>query len=186
MRSARNDSELLTRLFAVVQSEQHRQGWLGPLLMETLARTSRPWLGFVEEWIGLGGPLGGEGMGFEGLAERGVFVRVEEERGVDERGLEVVRRSFVSLSGGEGTGDWGLGTGLIRGGQVFDKKKVPSFTSAENAESVFESGRSLRFLQRFHPNHPLSKPGAVEGIRAPQLEWKFSWEDLDKWDIRKS
>lgn len=41
----------------------------------------------------------------------------------------------------------------------------------------------MRFLQKFHPNHPLSKPGAVGGVIAPRLEWKFSWEDLDKWGI---
>lgn len=64
--------------------------------METLARVSRPWLGFIEEWIGLDRPIGGEGIGFEGLAERGVFVRVEEEIEVDERGQEVTKRSFVS------------------------------------------------------------------------------------------
>lgn len=64
--------------------------------METLARVSRPWLGFIEEWIGLDRPIGGEGIAEEGLAERGVFVRVEEEGLVDERGVEVVRRSFVS------------------------------------------------------------------------------------------
>jgi len=52
--------------------------------------------------------------------------------------------------------------------------------STENGESVFESGKSLRFLQKFHPSHPLSRPGAVEGVRAPKLEWKFSWEDLNK------
>lgn len=78
--------------------------------METLARVSRPWLGFVEEWIGLDKPIGGEGIGEEGLAARGVFVRVEEEGLVDERGLEVVRRSFVSDSedaeNNWGGGDW--------------------------------------------------------------------------------
>jgi hypothetical protein len=52
--------------------------------------------------------------------------------------------------------------------------------STEHAESVFESGKSLRFLQKFHPNHPLSKPGAVDGVLAPKLGWKFSWEDLNK------
>ncbi|RPB11721.1 hypothetical protein P167DRAFT_589356 [Morchella conica CCBAS932] len=153
---AKNDSVLLTRLFNVVQQEQHRSGWLKPLLMETLARVARPWLGFLEEWIGLDRPIGGEGIGFEGLVERGLFVRVEEEMEVDERGQEVKKRSFL-----------------------FDKKKVPSFTSAETAETIFESGKSLRFLQKFHPNHPLSKPGAVEGVQAPKLEWKFSWEDLE-------
>ncbi|KAI5839289.1 Spc98 family-domain-containing protein [Morchella snyderi] len=153
---AKNDSVLLTRLFDVVQQEQHRSGWLKPLLMETLARVSRPWLGFLEEWIGLDRPVGGEGIGFEGLVERGLFVRVEEEMEVDERGQEVTKRSYL-----------------------FDKRKVPSFTSAETAETIFESGKSLRFLQKFHPNHPLSKPGAVEGVQAPKLKWKFSWEDLE-------
>lgn len=53
--------------------------------------------------------------------------------------------------------------------------------SPESAESVFESGKSLRFLEKFHPNHPLSKPGGVDGVTAPKLEWKFSWEDLNKY-----
>ncbi|RPA94188.1 hypothetical protein L873DRAFT_1830446 [Choiromyces venosus 120613-1] len=151
-----DDSQLLTTLFEVVQQEQHRSGWLKPLLMETLARATRPWLGFIEEWIGLDRPAGGEGIGFERLVERGVFVRVEEETYMDDRGTERINRNFI-----------------------FDKAKVPSFMSAENAESIFESGKSLRFLQKFHPNHPLSRPGAVEGVRAPKLEWKFSWEDLN-------
>jgi len=89
------DSQLLTTLFEVVQQEQHRSGWLKPLLMETLARVTRPWLEFIEEWIGLSRPAGGEGAGFEGLVERGVFVRVEEETYVDDRGAERTNRSFV-------------------------------------------------------------------------------------------
>ncbi|PWW73160.1 hypothetical protein C7212DRAFT_359524 [Tuber magnatum] len=151
-----DDSRLLAAIFEVVQQEQHRSGWLKPLLMETLARVTRPWLEFVEEWIGLCRPAGGEGIGFKGLVERGFFVRVEEETYVDDRGAERTNRNFV-----------------------FDNAKVPSFMSAESGESVFESGKSLRFLQKFHPNHPLSRPGAVEGVRAPKLEWKFSWEDLN-------
>ncbi|KAG0637074.1 Spc98 family-domain-containing protein [Tuber brumale] len=151
-----DDSRLLTTLFEVVQQEQHRSGWLKPLLMETLARVTRPWLESIEEWIGLGRPAGGEGIGFKGSVERGFFVKVEEETYVDERGAEHTNRNFI-----------------------FDKAKVPSFMSAESGESLFESGKSLRFLQKFHPNHPLSRPGAVEGVRAPILEWKFSWEDLN-------
>ena len=90
-----DDSQLLTTLFEVVQQEQHRSGWLKPLLMETLARVTRPWLEFIEEWIGLGRPAGGEGTGFEGLAERGVFVRIEEETYVDDKGRERTNRNFV-------------------------------------------------------------------------------------------
>ena len=90
-----DDSQLLTTLFEVVQQEQHRSGWLKPLLMETLARVTRPWLEFIEEWIGLGRPVGGEGTGFEGLVERGVFVRIEEETYVDDKGRERTNRNFV-------------------------------------------------------------------------------------------
>ncbi|KAL7270365.1 hypothetical protein RUND412_006935 [Rhizina undulata] len=149
-----NDSQLLSSLFDVVQQLQHRIGWLKPLLSETLAKVSRPWLEFVEEWIGLDKPVGGEGIGFEGLTGREIFVKVDEESEVDERGKEKHQKVYV-----------------------FDKKMIPSFMSMEVAETVFESGKSLRFLQKFHPNHPLSKPGAVSGV--PKLEWKFSWEDLD-------
>lgn len=92
-----DDSELLSKLFEVVQQEQHRSGWLKPLLMVTLARATRPWLGFIEEWIGLDRPVGGEGIGFERLAERGVFVRTEEEMDVDERGAAKIRSNFVSI-----------------------------------------------------------------------------------------
>lgn len=84
--------------------------------METLARVSRPWLGFVEEWIGLDRPIGGEGIGEEGLAERGVFVRVEEEGLVNERGVEVVQRSFVSDT--LGVNKWGSMMGANFGADI--------------------------------------------------------------------
>ena len=92
-----DDSQLLTTLFEVVQQEQHRSGWLKPLLMETLARVTRPWLEFIEEWIGLSRPAGGEGAAFEGIVARGVFVRVEEETYMDDRGAERTSRNFVRI-----------------------------------------------------------------------------------------
>ena len=50
--------------------------------------------------------------------------------------------------------------------------------SAETATVMFETGKSLRYLERHHPHHPLV---AIRGgTKRPGLEWKFSWEDLER------
>lgn len=124
--------------------------------MELIRRVSRAWLEVVEQWIGLRGTLG---MGLEGEWEtrQGFFVKVEWEGEVDERGRE--RRQLR---------------------YIFDKSQVPGFLLSEDAEMVFECGKSLRFLNKFHPGHPLSKPGTVIAQEhTPSLDWKFSWEDLE-------
>lgn len=76
--------------------------------------------------------------------------------------------------------DWILRADML---QVFNKSQVPSFISAEAAETVFETGRSLRYLERFHPRHPLSVPATVKSDDAPRLHWKFSWQDLEEYDL---
>lgn len=92
---ARDDCELLSRLFEKVQQQQHRSGWLKPLLIETLARVSKPWLEFVEQWIGLDEGPGGLGVS-ELMRERG-FIGVEEASELDEVGKDRVVKSFVSV-----------------------------------------------------------------------------------------
>lgn len=92
---AKDDCQLLSRLFDVVQQQQHRSGWLKPLLVETLARVSRPWLEFVEQWIGLNGG-GSANLGVAGLVRRGGFVAVEESVELDEAGKERIAQNFVS------------------------------------------------------------------------------------------
>ncbi|KAF8242140.1 hypothetical protein K440DRAFT_607795 [Wilcoxina mikolae CBS 423.85] len=149
-----DDCQLLSRLFDVIQQQQHRSGWLKPLLVETLARVSRPWLEFVEQWIGL--DEGPGGLGITELVRKGGFVAIEESSELDETGKERVVKNFV-----------------------FEKSQVPSFISAESAETLFETGRSLRFLEMFHPRHPLSVAVAARSATAPKLHWKFSWQDLE-------
>lgn len=93
---AEDDCRLLSRLFDVVQQQQHRSGWLKPLLVETLARVSRPWLELVEQWVGLdgGGPAN---LGVAGLVRRGGFVAVEECVEIDEAtSNERIAQNFVS------------------------------------------------------------------------------------------
>ena len=85
-----DDSQLLSKHFEVIQQQLHRSGWMRPLLVETLSRVSRPWLEFVEQWVGLAQ---------RGSAvKRGQFVDIEEIPLTDEAGKERMEESFVSAS----------------------------------------------------------------------------------------
>lgn len=158
----KEDSKLLSKLFDVVQRLQFTGGicWLRPILVELMRRVSRAWLEVVEQWIGLRGTLG---VGLEGEWEnrKGFFVKVQWETEVDERGRMKKEMRYV-----------------------FNKSEVPGFMTTEDAEVVFECGKSLRFLNRFHPGHPLSRPGTLQGVETLTLDWKFSWEDLDEIHIQ--
>ncbi|KAI5782991.1 Spc98 family-domain-containing protein [Pyronema domesticum] len=153
VKDSQDDTQLLSRLFDAVQQQNHKSAWLKPLLVETLARVSRPWLEFVEQWIGLDAAAGGIGVG--DLIKEGSFVGVEEETRMDENGREKLVRNYH-----------------------FEKSQIPSFVSAEMAETVFETGRSLRFLEAFHPAHPLAIAGKRK-IDAPKLNWRFDWKDVE-------
>ncbi|KAF8477234.1 Spc98 family-domain-containing protein [Kalaharituber pfeilii] len=150
----KDDSKLLSKLFELTQKLQFSggSGWLRPILVELLRRVSRVWLELVEQWIGLRGNIG------TGLSDwenrKGFFVKVQTDVEYDDRGEEVEEVRYV-----------------------FDSSKVPGVLTPEDAETVFECGRSLRYLYKFHPGHPLSRPGGY-GMEMPCLDWKFSWEDL--------
>jgi hypothetical protein len=90
---AKDDACFLSRLFDIVQQQQHRSGWLRPLLVETLARVSRPWLEFVEQWIGLN--RGPGGVMIAELIRKGQFVQVEEVSELDEAGKERKIKNYV-------------------------------------------------------------------------------------------
>lgn len=150
--ATRSDESMLSTVFEEIQLLEHRTGPLRDVLIEVLSRTSRPWLEFTGEWLGLqresGLALTKEGIGKS-------FVKVEDRDWVDEQGLEIHERDFV-----------------------LDYDKVPSFIAADDARSLFEVGRSLRFLRAHHSDHPLARADIVGSANPPTLEWKFSWQDI--------
>ncbi|KAF8426891.1 Spc98 family-domain-containing protein [Tirmania nivea] len=158
VKGVKDDAKLLSKLFNIIQQQQFTggSGWLRPILLELVRRVSRAWLEVVEQWIGLRGTLG---MGLEGEWEtrKDFFVKVTWEEEVDERGRERKELRYI-----------------------FDETHVPGFLTNEDAGMVFECGKSLRFLNKFHPGHPLSQPGTVVSQEEmPGLEWKFTWDDLE-------
>ena len=150
--SARNDESMLSTIFQEVQVLEHRTDSLRDVLLEILSRVSKPWLEFSSEWLGLqrelGMPMTKNGKG------RG-FVKVENREWVNEQGIEFNEPDFL-----------------------LDYDKVPSFIAPDDARSMFEVGRSLRFLRSHHPDHPLSKAEVVASANPPMMDWHFSWQDI--------
>ncbi|PQE31230.1 Spc97 Spc98 family protein [Rutstroemia sp. NJR-2017a WRK4] len=152
VRAIKSDEEILSMLFEEVQLLEHRTDFLKDVILEILSRVSRPWLEFASGWLGLqrelGVPLTKSGPGKS-------FVKVDDKEWIDEAGLELNEPDFV-----------------------LDFEMVPSFMSLDDAQAMFEVGRSLRFLRTHHASHPLSRIEVVESARPPMLQWHYSWQDI--------
>lgn len=152
--SAKNDEAMLSQLFHEVQRLEHRTDSMRDILLEVLGRVSRPFLDFMGEWMGTqreaGIPLEKRGSGRS-------FVKVENRVWIDEQGLEMQEPDFI-----------------------MDRDMVPSFISVEDAHTMFETGRSLRFIRTHHSDHPLAREDVVLSATPPTLEWKFSWQNIEQ------
>ncbi|KAL3418327.1 Spc97/Spc98 family protein [Phlyctema vagabunda] len=150
--SLTSDEDMLSMIFKEVQFLEHRTDSLRAILLEVLARVSRPWLEFSGEWLGLrresGLPITKDSAGKS-------FVKVEDKEWIDEQGLELQES------------DYALNYDL-----------VPSFFAPEDARSMFEVGRSLRVLKVHHAQHPLARADVIAAAHPPSLDWKFSWQDI--------
>ncbi|EPE26062.1 hypothetical protein GLAREA_01974 [Glarea lozoyensis ATCC 20868] len=150
--TTRNDESMLSTIYEEIQLLDHRTDSMKEILLEVLARVSRPWLNFCGEWLGiqreteLGLTMNGPGKS---------FVSVENKEWVDEQGMELDKPEFVLN---------------------FDK--IPSFITPEDARVMFEVGRSLRYLREHHSDHPLARPDVVAAASPPKLDWRFSWDDI--------
>jgi hypothetical protein len=150
----KSDETMLSKLFYEVQRLENRTESMREILLEVLARVSRPFLDFMGEWMGTqreaGLPLEKSGSGRS-------FVKVEDRAWIDEQGLEMREPDFI-----------------------LDADMIPSFIPIDDARTMFETGRSLRFIRTHHSDHPLARADVVLSATPPKLEWKFSWQDIEQ------
>ncbi|KZF23396.1 hypothetical protein L228DRAFT_260229 [Xylona heveae TC161] len=144
------DSAVLESLYIAIQKIESKHAWLRGTVIEIFTRVFQPWLEFVESWIGL---HRSEGLVDFALEMENTFVK----RGSDIRAAE--------LAGSYKYTDYHL-----------DRKLMPSFVHAEEAEIIFETGRGLRHLLNHHPDHPLAKVELSSTVEPPCLRWKISWD----------
>lgn len=149
--AARSDEELLSRLYEYVEDTEHSAEWIRPALFQILASVSKPWLSSVCKWVGLKEKTG---AGIHGHGQNFVVVREESQRLEGGKETKKLEYDFKHLS-------------------------MPNFISEEDSFIIFETGKSLRLLESHQPEHPLSRPTQVGTMEAPDLDWRFSWRDLE-------
>lgn len=148
------DEELLSELYKILQNLEYAHDWLQPVLLQLLSRVTRPWLDFVGEWLGLGINTG---LPVAALTKSRGFVHVTQETRHPGAGSEVLALEYV-----------------------FDSRRVPGFITEDDAELMFETGKSLRLLQAHLSQHPLVEGERSSGPRPPTLGWQFSWQDIQR------
>lgn len=148
------DEGILSCLFEEAQSAEYRDGLLRAATREVLRIVSKPWIDFVEEWIGLraenGMPVTKNGPG------KG-FVKVSDEMWIDDQGFQLQEAEYF-----------------------LDKDRMPTFIPEDMAQTIFETGRNLQFLREHHPEHPFSRPDVISATMPPGLEWLFEWDAISK------
>lgn len=148
------DEELLSELYRSIQTLEYTHEWLRPVLLQLLGRVSRPWLDFAGEWLGLGINTG---LPVAALTKSRGFVHVSQETR-----LPVVGSESQALE------------------YSFDSQRVPNFIAEDDAEVMYETGKSLRLLQAHLPEHPLARGEGSLDPKPPTLDWHFSWQDVER------
>ncbi len=150
--AAKSEEDFLSRLHEFVEDSEQSTEWIRPALFHILASVSKPWLDAVSKWVGLGET---SSPGSHGHTPKFVVAREETQR--LEGGKEVKRLEYD-----------------------LELLSMPKFISEEDARVMFETGKSLRLLETYRPEHPLSRPTQAGITEAPKLEWQFSWRDVER------
>ncbi|KAK3956198.1 Spc98 family-domain-containing protein [Pseudoneurospora amorphoporcata] len=154
----KTEEGMLSCLFREAQAVEYQGGLLPEIICQVLRLASKPWIEFVEEWIGLknetGAPISKTGSGKS-------FVKVADKMWIDDHGFELEEPDFF-----------------------LDEERMPSFVPQDIARSIFDTGRNLRFLKEHHPDHFLSKRSVVALTQPPKLEWQFSWDAITLLETR--
>ena len=154
LRSKHSDEAILLLVFRQTVEAEYKDVYVRDTMREVLRRASRPWLDFVEEWLGVR-PESGIPLARENLGERKGFVKVEMETYMDDFGLEVEDVDFR-----------------------LDRDFIPEFLPDDVARALFEAGKNLRFIRSSHPEHPLSGQASPSSSNPPETEWLYNWDSI--------
>ncbi|KAL3449462.1 Spc98 family-domain-containing protein [Aspergillus insuetus] len=146
---AGSEAQVISSVFKLAAHYSHIHGQMEDLFREIVFRVAGPWLDYVESWIGFRPETAAS---VERLASGKSFVYLEkpEERG---KLQSQERLDYVYLP-----------------------DQMPSFVPPDQAQLIFESGKSLRLLRRSHPNHPLARRAA----EIPSLSGAGTWAELER------
>ena len=150
--TARSEEEFLSLLYDFVGDTEYSGECVQPTMFQVLASVSEPWLDAVSRWVGLKVTTS---AGFRGHLPNFVILREDTQRPEGGKETKKPEYDFAPLS-------------------------MPNFISEEDGLVIFETGKSLRLLETYQPDHLLSRPLQPDVMKAPDLDWQFSWQDIER------
>ncbi|KIW02284.1 uncharacterized protein PV09_06434 [Verruconis gallopava] len=149
--NARSNEELASMVFKRCQHCDQEPDWLRAMMLEVLARVSRPWLELVERWVGFMGDLG-----LRNGVEDDTFITQEAnfESDKEKNVAQELRYSF-------------------------NAKRLPLFVTPEDGQIMFDIGRDVRILRAHQPKHPLAQTRVAERSDIT-LQWQFDWQHVEQ------
>ncbi|XWW99499.1 hypothetical protein V2A60_007509 [Cordyceps javanica] len=150
------DHDILSAVFQHASLADADSLFIREMMREILQRVSRPWVEFLQEWIGTkaeqGIPLTKANLGAQKW-----FVKVDKEIYVDDFGRQIEDIDFR-----------------------LDHSCLPSFLPNDVAQSIFETGKNLRFIRTHHPEHVLANTQFTLSQKPPTMEWLFDWKTVSQ------
>ncbi|KAL7950363.1 Spc98 family domain-containing protein [Trichoderma barbatum] len=160
LRHGLTDEDILNLVFHQAYTVDSNEEYLRQIMREVLRRVSGPWIEFLEEWIGTKRE---QGLPFTkaNLGESKGFVKVEARVFRDDFGRELAEVDYV-----------------------LDAGKMPRFMPDDVTETIFETGRNLRFIRTFHESHPLAQQDVIASSDPPQAKWLYDWDAILRLESR--
>ena len=154
------DEQLLDLVFEEASLLDFGERYVRDMLCEILRRVSAPWIETIEGWMGT-------------RAEAGLpFTKADVGK----------RKGFVTVEATTFTDDFGREVEVVD--FCLDETSIPRFLPLDVAKTIFESGKNLRAIKSFHPDHPLAQQVVVASCQPPQAEWQFNWDSISKLEER--
>ncbi|KAI9374960.1 Spc98 family-domain-containing protein [Aspergillus egyptiacus] len=148
---AGSETQIISSVFKLAAHYSQNYGQMEGLFREIVFKVVGPWLSYVESWIGF---------------------RPETSASVE---LATTGRTFVFLEKQEDKGKPRLQESID---YEYLPEQMPSFVPPDQANLIYESGRSLRLLKRSHPHHPLVNDRGFADI--PSLVCAGTWAELQR------
>ncbi|KOS45427.1 hypothetical protein ACN38_g3661 [Penicillium nordicum] len=148
-----SDAEVMSIVMERAAFFAQKFGWMENLVHEIVIRVTQPWFKFIETWIGL----------------RPEDAALKASMASDKTFVRLNTHDTVKFK-----------TGPARIDHIYQADHMPSFIPADQARSIFESGRSLQLLKQSHPRHPIARRDVLSRTGGLHLHCATTWADIEQ------
>ena len=148
----RNETSLLSYVFNRVREAEHGPFYVKQVLYQVLVAASTPWRAEIAHWLGIS-----------------IQIPWDSHNSIP---------AFTGVL--QGASDLNATKILLEDNYQFDPSSLPVFISVEDAQLIFQTGKSMQLLREHQQGHPLIRSAQSPMKDCPRLEWGSSWPDIER------